>query len=679
MKKCIYTILIFVGVINVFSQSTGNIPLHFKSKFERYWGVGDIWGVQINGTNYGLATLDGGLSIINTNSPTNPVEIAHINHIGYDPTDPDSARLNVPDVETFTYSGTTYAYLATYKKKENPSFPLVMIINLNAAINQGGEILIDPNNPSGSVYVGKVNDFDQIDQSHTLTIAGNYLYVATLNDSLPVWNLLSSPTNPLYKGFVTLNPSDCAIHEMYVKSTGGNQARVYAASLRGGLQVLELTFSEGPPPKGGIPQITVNSRIEQLYDSDRAYSNLIESGDPLFDFRFTHSAWPTNDEQYIFTTDEISLDWTNPLTQYSGNDPNLYSTGTLKTPRREGAFLRLWDASLLGQNNSFKGGYYVAEESPWGITDLTQVDTNWVPNSIHQMFARWGYLYVAHYTQGFRMLDISDPENIIELGYYDDFPSINFSPASDFFFRKGYNWAKGIYGVFPDLNRSNICYAGGADGFYIFDVTPPPYPPTNFTITKSNQDHPYLQWGFTGDENNIDHYNIYKKSNSQGYQYFDQTQNKYYEDVTETINSGGGQGHTVYYYVTAGSVSDYESNASNRVSINVNGLPIEQKIKEEEVVKEHFEYFLSSNYPNPFNPSTQISYSIAQDAEVTIKVFDMLGTEIAELVNQSKSAGSYNLYFNAENLASGVYIYRITASKNGSVLFVNSKQMILLK
>jgi hypothetical protein len=57
LKKCICTFLFFFGVINIFSQSIGNIPLHFKSKFERYWGVGDVWGVQIGGTNYALITL----------------------------------------------------------------------------------------------------------------------------------------------------------------------------------------------------------------------------------------------------------------------------------------------------------------------------------------------------------------------------------------------------------------------------------------------------------------------------------------------------------------------------------------------------------------------------------------------------------------------------------------------
>lgn len=53
-----------------YSQSTGNIPLKSKSKFGRYYGAADVWGVQIGGVNYALVTLDGGLSIVNTNDPT---------------------------------------------------------------------------------------------------------------------------------------------------------------------------------------------------------------------------------------------------------------------------------------------------------------------------------------------------------------------------------------------------------------------------------------------------------------------------------------------------------------------------------------------------------------------------------------------------------------------------------
>jgi predicted extracellular nuclease len=86
------------------------------------------------------------------------------------------------------------------------------------------------------------------------------------------------------------------------------------------------------------------------------------------------------------------------------------------------------------------------------------------------------------------------------------------------------------------------------------------------------------------------------------------------------------------------------------------------------------EYNLAQNYPNPFNPSTTIYYTIPKNSFVQLKVFDLLGQEIASLVNEDKPTGNYKVNFDASTLPSGVYIYKLQASS-----FVESKKMILLK
>jgi hypothetical protein len=83
---------------------------------------------------------------------------------------------------------------------------------------------------------------------------------------------------------------------------------------------------------------------------------------------------------------------------------------------------------------------------------------------------------------------------------------------------------------------------------------------------------------------------------------------------------------------------------------------------------------IEQNYPNPFNPSTTINYALPQAGSVTLKVYDVLGREVATLVNEKKAAGSYSVAFNASRLSSGTYIYRLTA--NG---FSQTKKMILAK
>lgn len=87
-----------------------------------------------------------------------------------------------------------------------------------------------------------------------------------------------------------------------------------------------------------------------------------------------------------------------------------------------------------------------------------------------------------------------------------------------------------------------------------------------------------------------------------------------------------------------------------------------------------FEYSLQQNYPNPFNPTTTINYSIKLTGLVTLKVYDMLGIEVASLVNEVKEAGNYSIEFNASELPSGIYVYRLTTGH-----FVENKKFILLK
>jgi beta-1,2-mannobiose phosphorylase / 1,2-beta-oligomannan phosphorylase len=85
-------------------------------------------------------------------------------------------------------------------------------------------------------------------------------------------------------------------------------------------------------------------------------------------------------------------------------------------------------------------------------------------------------------------------------------------------------------------------------------------------------------------------------------------------------------------------------------------------------------FLLAQNYPNPFNPKTEIRYEVSGISEVKITVYDLLGREVAVLVNERKQPGSYEVSFDASGLASGVYMYRMQAGN-----FVQSRRMLLLK
>jgi hypothetical protein len=92
------------------------------------------------------------------------------------------------------------------------------------------------------------------------------------------------------------------------------------------------------------------------------------------------------------------------------------------------------------------------------------------------------------------------------------------------------------------------------------------------------------------------------------------------------------------------------------------------------------EFKLAQNYPNPFNPSTVIQYSIPavktpiSGGVVTLKIYNLLGQEVATLVNKKQVAGRYEVEFNASSLVSGVYFYRLVSTG-----FVKTKKLILLR
>jgi hypothetical protein len=86
------------------------------------------------------------------------------------------------------------------------------------------------------------------------------------------------------------------------------------------------------------------------------------------------------------------------------------------------------------------------------------------------------------------------------------------------------------------------------------------------------------------------------------------------------------------------------------------------------------DFVLEQNYPNPFNPATNIRFSLLEANQVTLKVYDMIGQEVATLVNQFMNAGTFEITFDASNLPTGIYTYSLTAGNFNSV-----KKMMLIK
>jgi len=91
-------------------------------------------------------------------------------------------------------------------------------------------------------------------------------------------------------------------------------------------------------------------------------------------------------------------------------------------------------------------------------------------------------------------------------------------------------------------------------------------------------------------------------------------------------------------------------------------------------IQNQYNFNLEQNFPNPFNPRTNIQFAIPQAGFVTLKVYDVLGNEVATLVNEEKPEGIYEVEFKAESLSSGIYLYKLQAGS-----FIKIKKMLLLK
>jgi hypothetical protein len=140
---------------------------------------------------------------------------------------------------------------------------------------------------------------------------------------------------------------------------------------------------------------------------------------------------------------------------------------------------------------------------------------------------------------------------------------------------------------------------------------------------------------------------------------------------TMNIPLTGLKGRELYLYITT---------AGSTEPIFVNDYLILSK--DDEQLRKFFaeqpalptKYALHQNYPNPFNPTTTIQFDLVEPQHVVLKVYNPLGQEVKELVNDDYDAGSYNIRFDASQLSSGVYFYRIVAGK-----YVEAKRFVLVK
>lgn len=293
--------------------------------------------------------------------------------------------------------------------------------------------------------------------------------------------------------------------------------------------------------------------------------------------------------------------------------------------------------------------------------------------------------------------DVVFPQRIVKPLYTPDGRVNIFGLLTDSFYYQHYYFInRDKFGPYLVSNNQNIsltsamCFSSNSNDLYTYWVSDSPsylywskydtapLAPQNLGAVATSDYHPKLLW--TNTNADAKKYYIYRSTYNGGYttpiaavDHNSSLSSQFFIDYTISVPRPGGQAGAKYYYVVK--TEDWGQNMSgfsNSVEVTSSNLYWEKRLSDN--TESVIEYVLDQNYPNPFNPSTKISFSIKEEGLVTLKVYDVLGKEAAVLVNENKPVGNYEVDFDALQLPSGVYIYKL---QSGS--FSDVKKMLLTK
>ncbi len=443
-----------------------------------------------------------------------------------------------------------------------------------------------------------------------------YAYVVTENGTgsgagIQIIDLTNLPTSAtLAKTYVwadTINSVPTMIPRVHSLSVNGNYLYLNGGNYSG-IRILDVRNPMNPV-KAGVyagPYIH-DSHIR----NDTIFASAINSGGGLdiVDVRNksnptrikllqypgsgTHNAWTSWDRKYLATTDEVGT--------------------TTKT-------LKIWDIRDL--------------QNPTKVAELAAGNA-----IVHNVFIKGNLAYVAWYTAGIRVVDLSNPASPQIVGVYDTYP-LNDNAAY-----------AGNWGADPYFPSGKVILSDMQTGLHVVRYTGDKRGTVNGTITN----------GTTGAviPGALLHFKdaaITRWSGTNGQYIFGYAPGTY----SVTIEAPGFQPKDITVTVTEGATTTTNIVLSAVVSVEGEGLPTV--------------FSLDQNYPNPFNPATTIRFTLPDEEFVSLKVMNILGQEIAVLVEGLRPAGAQSVAFDARDLPSGVYLYRLAAGS-----FSAMKRMIVLK
>jgi choice-of-anchor B domain-containing protein len=318
-----------------------------------------------------------------------------------------------------------------------------------------------------------------------------------------------------------------------------------------------------------------------------------------------------------------------------------------KTPTvPEGRTHHVWlsdDSRTMFVATESSGGPYAYNLHIYDITNKSnpiQIAT-WTSSptkSIHNIFVKGDFVYIAYYTDGFRVLDISDPSVPIEVAFYKTYPGSSGTLPT----------FAGAWGVYPYFPSGKIAVSDMNTGVYVLDVNEKKGGRIVGIVTEAGSKDELADVTVTVLETG----RTYATNFSGGFLY----------GTAEgahrvTFSKAGYISRTDTIITNAGKLDTVRIALTPTAAVSVSSLSSQVPAG----------FSLSQNYPNPFNPSTTIAFTVPAAAHSTLRIYNSVGQCVADLLNEELAPGAYSIKFDAKQLSSGLYFYRFTSGTSTDI------------
>ena len=385
------------------------------------------------------------------------------------------------------------------------------------------------------------------------------------------------------------------------------------------------------------PQYVASYEPQYVHDSyirnDTLYAAAINSGGGLYVVDIHDKANPIQLAKISYTGNTTHHAWASISGRYA-----------MTADETSGGHLKIWDLQNLGSGPPFTpAAQYTASPS----------------DIIHNVHGRGNYAYASYYTAGMRVVDVHDPANPIEAGFYDTYPGSSGGYA-------------GCWGVYPYFFSGKWIGSDMQTGLYVCRFSglvprlrSPLLAPAAQDTFKQGVSK-IFRWRSSANQTEDPHYYevhmwgagldtlVKTRDTSMLLSPFPAMQNgqpyKWHVWIKDEFTEVSSRDTFQLIYKTS-------------ASTGVNGFNDLPK-----------EFSLAQNYPNPFNPTTTIEYSLPQAVHVSLKIYNALGEQVSVVVDETQSAGVKKSQVEAGNLSSGVYFYRLVAGN-----FIGVRKFILMK